>query len=171
MHRASAILACCTSAVGLTMLIGCGRAHVSDTSIIRYLNDNESSLLQLRDMVAADSASQTISPNAFISKTESTNRFRESHIPQIRREAYRKRLVELNLDAVAGDARRVTFRYDPPSIKNGDSAKGLLYSQDPVSPVLDSLDQFKVSTGPQGDLTKTAYRRIRPNWYVYLSYD
>lgn len=67
----------------------------------------------------------------------------------------------------------VLFVVDPPSIFNGDSYKGYLWTPLPRPRLYSNLDSYRVYD-PKSDLDKdrygnwAVYKRLKGNWYLYL---
>lgn len=55
------------------------------------------------------------------------------------------------------------FAVDRVSIWNGDTEKGIVYSERPLSPLFPHLDRGRIDA-------KVAYKKLKPKWYLYLSY-
>jgi hypothetical protein len=66
----------------------------------------------------------------------------------------------------------LAFTVDRPSILNGDSEKGFVYSlqrQEPQAADLDSYHPSRQSLDPFGGYI--VYKRLEPGWYLYLHYN
>ena len=57
----------------------------------------------------------------------------------------------------------IYFGVNGVSIWNGDSEKGIVYSEKALAPVFEDLDHGRIEP-------KTAYKQIKPSWYIYLAF-
>jgi hypothetical protein len=149
----------------------CGR-HTSDAELELIFSRHEQQFQRLLAMVQADAAAKKIGPR-YVSQTRLHYGETEHHgLSEERWIQYQGLLSELGIEGVASDARRASFRIDLPSIQNGDSDKGFLYSETPLEPSAADLDGYKISPSTRtkyGDYL--AYKKIRPNWYLYVHYN
>ncbi len=148
----------------------CGR-HTSDADLELMFTRHEEQFQRLLGMVQTDAAAKKIGTR-YISQTRL--RYGETEhqdLSEERWKQYQDLLSELGIEGVATDGRRTSFRVDLPSIQNGDSDKGLEYSETPPGPSFADLDGYKISPSTRtkyGDYV--AYRQLRPNWYLYIHY-
>ena len=63
-----------------------------------------------------------------------------------------------------------TFRIDNYSLLNGDSEKGIAYSESPPMPLVSKLDHFEPPPHLQDDHGGfIAYKALKANWYLYFA--
>jgi len=150
-------------------LVGCG--HTSDEELVKIFQQGEGKFLLLRGMARSDWDSNMI--RLYVTRTART--YEEADHQGLSKERWREYqtlLKELRLSGVAASEDRVEFRFDPPSLFNGDSEKGFLYSETPLAPLLTSLDGFSPSEPtPTPNHNHLAYRAIQAKWYVFIYYN
>ena len=147
------------------MLLGiCSACKKSDNSIIKAFTDNRVALTRIAELAREDGAKELL--HEFIFQTS----HRSEH-PKISEEhwgEYQRLLSQIGAIGVAASDHRVALRMQ----YIGEFDKGLVFTLEPPSPLLLSLDGFAPSemcrTTDHGDYL--GYRQIEGNWYIYAHY-
>jgi hypothetical protein len=82
--------------------------------------------------------------------------------------AYQQQLRRLGLDQVNKGPDSVTFEADSPSLFNGDSTKGYLYSPTSPAHLKPSLDGYRIADGDKGANGWYVAKALKGHWYLYL---
>jgi len=151
------------------------RSHSSDAKLQNWFWLHSSEFKELLTLAQSDSAI-TVQPKSLTIEFEpgrlQTFMIRDdSELPTgVSRERwhkYQKLLSSLRVGTLYKDKQRVMFQMDEPGILNGDSQKGVLYSQK-NQPSRQSLDGLTVADLRTSSCEAT--KKIQDGWYLYLSY-
>jgi hypothetical protein len=153
----------------IVLFKACG-AHTSDSKMISFFYQDESSFERLVTMAHEDAHIQAVTRDSVTLYSGENNwTIASPHVmPQARWDEYQRLLKELKLLAIAKGGQDVDFRFDNYSEFNGGSCKGFYYSLKPLPSCSTELSKC-IST--QGiDEGSTVNRLIKPHWYLYLHY-
>ena len=158
----------------VVLLLSTGHAacrHTSDMEIELLLRGHREEIGRLVAMAQADDEAGRLYRYIDRSSVLPANADHQGLSPESWNR-YQDLLRETGISGVAGDGKPVWFRVDPPSLRYGDTEKGFIYSQDPLTPDLSSLDDFLPwgDTGVWVNGSYFGYKRIQSNWYLYLAY-
>jgi hypothetical protein len=152
--------------------LGCSHPHgnTPDAVLRTNFSANESSFLELRAMVLEDRDFLTISTKYVITKTQTVNSPpARLELVGLSRERYQK-YVELfhsvGLDGVFRGEGGVVFRVNNPTLWNGDSSKGYMYSLAEPTPCVSNLDSYVPASRAH---PWRVYSRLKQHWYLYLA--
>ncbi len=141
---------------------------ISDDEMIRNFQNNEDDFERLRKMAITDSEVMRIDSDfTWLKDNVSFPRPKsDKDLSEERWNEYRKLFKKLKLDngIVNYESKKIIFF----SV----GAKDYMYATEEPSPILDSLDQpnFKRSEF-EGKSSKTLYRKLKGNWYLYYGVD
>jgi hypothetical protein len=82
---------------------------------------------------------------------------------------YQQLFSPLNLQALGRSEGRILFEVDATSMWNGDSEKGVEYSQVQPTPIVSSLDSINsadIKRDKYGGFS--AYKALKGHWYLYV---
>jgi hypothetical protein len=155
-------------------LVGCG--HTSDSGLEGMFYSHEEEFEALLMMAQSEPKIITITPTVVVTSTSV-----ESGWPGAQRlglsratwDRYQRLFKDLRLDGGVskGEHGAVSFKADGPSLLNGDSEKGYVYSPLPLSPTVEDLGRFKpLETNRNSHGSYLAYRPIKLHWYLYLNF-
>jgi hypothetical protein len=163
--------------LGLALfLCGCGGGHTPDAQIEKLFDKHRAEFEELLTMARADAPQVlSVTPRGIVTQKRIINLAEHDYVraeiplSDARLDRYRKLLSRLHLlGGVLGGNRSVEFEVDPPSLMNGDSSKGIVYSEEPCSRVLDDLDSYEAEGRDRSSSGFMVYKRLRPHWYIYL---
>ncbi|MGB7025189.1 MAG: hypothetical protein WBD73_15445 [Candidatus Acidiferrales bacterium] len=153
--------------LALVSMAGCGQP--SDRSLETAFNEHESDLNKLVEMADRDSKFSTIAPRFAIA--DKIDEAPEKALGEQRWMAYESLFDAAGVsDGLRRDPHHPGAIFFVASIKGvltGESQKGYVYSELPLTPTVDSLDRTlppSVSPGPDGLF---AFKPLKKNWYLF----
>ncbi len=151
----------------------CGiSSHPADVALEKIFRQHEAEFSRLVVMSRADSRVMRIAPN-FTWLTDNASWPRsgdELGFSQERWDEYRQLFRMLGLkDGLVryADADLIYLFASSKGLVTGGSGKGYVYSERDLTPTTDSLDQVPPEL-LQSSVHKIVYKRIEPNWYLFL---
>jgi hypothetical protein len=128
---------------------------------------------QLVAMAQSDSRFITIAPDQFVTQSVIGTGWKEAEdqgLAKSRWDAYQELFRRLELrGGLSRGGSIIYFRADMPSLWNGDSQKGFVYSVDPLSPTTQDLEGY-VPAPNQRDRYGgfVVYKPLKSHWYLFL---
>lgn len=141
---------------------------ISDDEMIKHFQNNEADFERLRQMVITDSEIMRIDYDFTWLKDDVTfpRPKSDKDLSEQRWDEYREVFKKLKLDngIVNYESKKIIFF----SV----GAKDYMYASEEPSPLLDSLDQPNFNRPEfEGKSSKTLYRKLKGNWYLYYGVD
>jgi hypothetical protein len=162
------------------VLAGCGLS--SDSALERLFRDHEKEFEELRSLSMRTSAIEMISAKE-VRTTERLMKLngrlpnevlgeQQSRLSESEWRKFMKLMQDLSIDTAFIDVPRngVTLRINGPSLFNGDTEKGISYSESPPTPLVSDLDGYEAPLDQQdrhGGFT--AYKALKANWFLYFA--
>ncbi len=153
----------------LLMVFSSGCGHIPDRSLRNTFSEHESAFNELRDMFASDANFRRIS-RSLIAKDALMVSSSPSDLDRIGLTPatfarYLKLFDMLGLeDGVGRSERGIWFHTERPSLINGDSRKGFIYSTLELQPRVNYLDSYT----PMRDRRRgVVFSPIKPHWYLF----
>lgn len=142
-------------------------AKTPDATLAEMRAKHEATLVRLKDIAYEDSRAGVIDSRV-IRLAHVFPRGDHPRLTEARWTEYQRLLATAGLESVGTDGKSVSFRVD----LVGEFTKGILYSEQPVEPLMESLDDFfptqATKTTSHGDYV--AYKPLKPNWYLWAHY-
>lgn len=153
----------------------CGAPHTSDAQMAKLFHAHKIEYDTIVEMLKEDPSIEGIRPGVIWdgkgrswSQMDTATPDRRLALPDDRARRYQDLLNRLNLDLIGrADNGSIDFRLDSPSIQNGDSQKGIEYSEGPLEPLLPSLDGLRRPRSFRGE-HYLIHKLLEPRWYLYL---
>jgi hypothetical protein len=157
----------------VAVLSAFGCTHVTDESLKKKFSSHAAQFEELRSMLSSDVGFVTISRRVIVTRTKTLNSPR-SGLERVGlspdRYAHYLQLFDA-LDLKGGVSRNengIWFRAETPSVLNGDSTKGYVYSQTDRAPCVADLDAYVPPPNARDQYGGfVVYARLKPKWYLY----
>ncbi len=147
------------------LLSGCG--HPKDAELLSRLENNRSELRTVMEMLIEDELMRVGRGDAWAYADGPPNApMRQAvkvHLPNGRIEEYDRLIQNSRLEWVTmtrEDPRLVTYYVSCFGVIGSSSCKGICYSEEELSPTVDSLDGLRGASD--------YYRKLDGNWYLFL---
>ena len=162
------------------VLTGCGVS--SDSILERLFRDHEKEFEELRSLSMRTSAIEMVSAKE-VRTTERLMKLNgrqpnevvgegQSKLSESEWRKFMKLMDDLSIDTVFIDVpgNGVDFRINGRSLFNGDSEKGISYSESPPTPLVKSLDGYEAPPNQQDRYGGfTGSKALKGNWYLYFA--
>lgn len=160
----------------LLALSGCGFRYRSDAEMLAWLHQNEREFIRLVKMALEETAIEQVAPDFCRDIAGHAHSYPASPdgFSRERWESYRDLFKALRLEGgifTQGPHSQwipnsVMMTAEASGLAMSGSSKGYIWSQNVLEPLLERLDPLFLPTG--GDSWDyMAYRRIKPEWYLY----
>lgn len=148
------------------------QTHTSDESLSELFNARRPSFFALKELLTENPEIKFISPNYILTNTKKISLNNNSLgykevMTQQKWDQYQSFFAELRLRGgvqVAANG-SIYFVVDHVSIFNGDSEKGIVYTNVTMNQHSHDLNTYKLSTDHE---ERTIYKKLMQNWYMYL---
>jgi len=153
--------------------ISCSCGHVSDRSLRKRFDSHEADFHALRGMFISDAGIMAITKKGIRTATvivSPRDGLERVGLSPARYAQYIRLLEALGLEGgiVRGDNSTIWFGAETPSILNGDSTKGYVYSNAELTPCVTDLNSYKpgpAALNQHGGFV--VFSLIKPHWYLY----
>lgn len=155
-------------AICVPMLICCSCGHVPDRSLRAVFSNHEADFEELRMMFTSDSQFTSITPRRVVGGGRWLNSPPEGlETVGLSPERYAKYLNMFRTLRVDGGIGRPSqggfvFQSQRPSLLNGGTSKGYIYSIDAPIPCVDDLETYKSTSRDW-----IVFARLKGHWYLY----